>query len=108
MKNVLGIQQGGHLGGDPAARVAAAPAGSPNAGSMQGGYLGLALAASPMPKRLAPASSFAMAPAAWCNYSADTDRCRGRAEPDHTWCMAHAPDHYASCRQTMDYIGWHL
>ena len=99
MKNVLGIA--GVL-------LSCICAGPVLAQSQQGGSLGLELAASLMPKRLAPASSFATSPAAWCDYSVDTDRCRGRAEPDHKWCMAHAPDHYATCRQTMDYIGWHL
>ncbi len=89
--------------------VAGVTAGPVQAQSQQGGYLGrLELAGSLMPKRLAPATSFATSPAAWCDYSVDTDRCRGRAEPDHKWCTAHAPDRYVTCRQTMDYIGWHL
>src|SRR5689334_3396725 len=89
--------------------VACVVAGPVQAQSQQGSYLGgLELAAGLMPKRLAPASSFATSPVAWCDYAVDTDRCRGRAEPDHAWCMSHAADRYALCRRTMDYIGWHL
>jgi hypothetical protein len=74
--------------------------------SQQGGYLGenpgghqTAAAATVQDFKTAP-------PDAWCRAKSFwQDRCASRAQDDHTYCMQHDSDHYASCRGMMDGLG---
>jgi hypothetical protein len=102
-------QQGGYLGVNPgghqtASTAAPAPA---DVGSGQGGYLGRNPGAKLAPARTAT-DDMRSSPTAWCRAaSVEPGRCAGRAQADHTYCMQKDPEHYASCRRTLDYMGWH-
>jgi hypothetical protein len=100
-------QQGGYLGENPGAHITSATVEQPQLGSVQGGYLGKNIGAELKPMVRSGVSGPTSSPAAWCEDSLDPGRCRSRAADDHAWCAEHNPGHYASCRQTMDYIGWH-
>jgi hypothetical protein len=115
--------QGGYLGLNPGKGVGAgaAPAG-PSQGSGQGGYLGLnpgaQLSALPgaslgkdaaargQPLKPTSGADYMSSPAAWCVNSVEPSRCRPRAAEDHALCAPRGPERYASCRRTMDYMGW--
>jgi len=78
--------------------------------SGQGGYLGMnpgghQTAATPEQTRAAE-DALKASPDAWCRTNSSVmDRCIGKAESEHTYCMQHDPDHYASCRNMMDSLG---
>ncbi len=100
-------QQGGYLGQNPGAHQTASAASAADLGSRQGGYLGKNAGGNLAPARAAEAN-MAGSPMAWCNAaSLEPGRCRSRAVYDHAYCMQQDASHYASCRQVMDYIGWH-
>jgi len=99
-------QQGGYLGANPGGHAASATE-PQQLGSMQGGYLGKDVGAGLKPMTRGAVATAESAPGAWCEASVDPGRCRSRMMSDHAWCAQHNPQHYASCRQTMDYMGWH-
>jgi hypothetical protein len=97
--------QGGYLGLDPGKGIGVSTlALVPPHGSGQGGYLGRNPGAGLQPAKPAGADA-ASAPTAWCETSLVPGRCRARAVADHEWC-AQRPERYASCRRTLDYMGW--
>jgi hypothetical protein len=100
-------QQGGYLGLNPAGHQVAGMPAPADVGSHQGGYLGQNAGGNLAPGRAA-GGDMTTTPAAWCHAaSIEPDRCASRATFDHGYCMQHDPDHYAACRRTMDFIGWH-
>jgi len=100
--------QGGYLGINPGSQVAAAPSAQPHPGSQQGGYLGINPGAGLNAAKPADTAEMMANPAAWCRTgSVEPGRCASRATSDHQYCMQKGADHYASCRRTMDFIGWH-
>ena len=101
--------QGEQLGTDANAQAVVAHPALPWRGSSFGGYLGTNPGVGLKPFHGAPEASLLTMPAAWCDHSLVPGRCRSRAEADHAWCLGRTPQpRYARCRQTMDYIGWHL
>jgi hypothetical protein len=84
--------------------------GSAFAQSGQGGYLGLnpgghQTAATPTETHAAEDAT-TPSPESWCQSgSAVYGRCAGKASAEHSYCMQHDPDHYASCRSIMDALG---
>jgi hypothetical protein len=99
--------QGGYLGINPGKNVGAAQqALVPPPGSQQGGYLGANPGGSLKPLKPATPAEYLVTPAAWCVNSVEPSRCRSRAADDHAWCLQRGADNYASCRRTMDFMGW--
>ena len=98
--------QGGYLGQNPAAHLAPAPAMPPQLGSLQGGYLGKNPGRDITPAKPTSLEEYLKTPTAWCENSIVPSRCRNRAAADHAICLQRGPDGYASCRRTMDYMGW--
>ena len=106
--HIPGSGQGGYLGINPGA---AAPVTPPpqQLGSMQGGYLGKNPGATMSPPRTPGTVDAASPPTAFCDTaSMEPDRCRSRADADHEMCAKQNPDHYMSCRRTLDLFGWRL
>jgi hypothetical protein len=99
--------QGGYLGLNAGAHAGTAGPVAPQLGSLQGGYLGRNAGATLKPPTAASAADYLTEPAAWCANSPVPGRCRNRAAADHAWCIANAsPERYATCRRTMDFMGW--
>lgn len=98
-----GSGQGGYLGINPGAAATSGPAADTQVGSAQGGYLGKN-PASATEHVAADASS----PSSWCRSSVEPSRCYGKAKLDHDYCMGKNtdPDHYASCRRALDFMGY--
>ena len=105
--HIPGSGEGGYLGRNPGSSVAVNPSAPPQSGSQQGGYLGLNAGRNLQSARITEADVKA-SPTAWCYAdSVEPDRCAGRAQPDHAWCLERNRDGYAICRRAMDFIGWH-
>jgi hypothetical protein len=99
--------QGGYLGLNAGAQAGTAAAVAPQLGSLQGGYLGKNAGATLKPPTAASAGDYLTQPAAWCENSPVPGRCRNRAAADHAWCIANSSaERYATCRRTMDFMGW--
>jgi len=101
--------QGGYLGKDPGEHALPSISSAPQIGSLQGGYLGKNPGGALKPATPASAADYLTVPTAWCENSIVPSRCRNRATPDHAWCADRAlgnPTRYASCRRTMDFMGW--
>jgi hypothetical protein len=98
--------QGGYLGINPGKTVGTTQQALMPTGSGQGGYLGLNPGGSLKPARPVTPAEYLTSPAAWCTNSVEPSRCRSRAADDHAWCVQRGPNDYASCRRTMDYMGW--
>ncbi len=106
--HVEGSGQGGYLGSNPGAN-APQQAPGPQLGSLQGGYLGKNPGAQSQPPRQHGTVDASSPPAAYCDaLSMEPDRCKSRADADHKMCVQNNPDHYASCRRTLDLFGWRL
>src|SRR4051812_49222847 len=95
--------QGGYLGLNPGAQVAARATAPTPSNSQQGGYLGQNAGASQTPARTASAGIME-SPTAWCGNSPEPSRCRARSANEHTMCAK--PDttaeRYAHCRFALD------
>jgi hypothetical protein len=102
--------QGGYLGLNPGATTAPSIVPPPpQLGSMQGGYLGKNPGANLQPLKPRGTVDASSPPNAFCDAaSIEPDRCRTRAEADHTICLKQDPDHYMSCRRILDLFGWRL
>ncbi len=99
--------QGGYLGLNPGKTQTAGTTGLPEARSSgQGGYLGRNVGADVKPLAPAAVVDANSDPVAWCVNSLVPGRCRNRATIDHAWCASNRPDKYASCRRSMDLMGW--
>ena len=97
--------QGGYLGSDPgAAGSAGAPAPRP---SRQGGYLGIDPGAHQQSAQAPQGGDMRRSPTAWCVYSPEPDRCRGRAIDEDRICAKHEGPSYARCRAAMDQMYTH-